>query len=95
MLYPIFLYLVFRFILDNSKYVNNKTILDIGSGSAACSLASAIAGASQVTANDIDPGTIILILFFRMQFIFWFLNSCMCSSKTKCSVKQHQHSCIV
>jgi len=45
--------------------VTNKTILDIGSGSAACSIASAIAGASQVTANDIDPGTnIILILFF-------------------------------
>jgi len=61
MLYSIFHYLVFRFILDNSKYVNNKTILDIGSGSAACSLASAIAGASQITANDIDPGTIILI----------------------------------
>jgi len=50
--------------------VNNKTILDIGSGSAACSLASAIAGASQVTANDIDPGTIILILFVLMKFIF-------------------------
>lgn len=61
-----------RFILDNSKYVNNKTILDIGSGSAACSLASAVAGASQVTANDIDPGTIICILFFLMKFIFWF-----------------------
>lgn len=44
-----------RFILDNKKYVNNKTILDIGSGSAACSLASALAGANQVTANDIDP----------------------------------------
>jgi len=36
--------------------VNNKTILDIGSGSAACSLASALAGANKVTANDIDPG---------------------------------------
>lgn len=46
-----------RFILDNSKYVKNKTVLDVGSGSAACSLASVLAGASQVTANDIDPGT--------------------------------------
>lgn len=46
----------FRFILDNGQYVNNKTVLDIGSGSAACSIASALAGASQVTANDIDPG---------------------------------------
>jgi len=64
----------FRFILDNSKYVNNKTILAIGSGSAACSLASAIAGASQVTANDIDPGRygLILILCFLMKYIFWF-----------------------
>lgn len=46
----------FRFILDNGQYVTNKTVLDIGSGSAACSIASALAGASQVTANDIDPG---------------------------------------
>jgi len=47
--------------------------LDIGSGSAACSLASALAGANQVTANDIDPGTVnILIKFFLLQFIFWF-----------------------
>lgn len=60
----------FRFILDNSKYVNNKTVLDIGSGSAACSLASAIAGASQVMANDIDPGTVIFILFFLIKLIF-------------------------
>lgn len=45
-----------RFILDNPQYVNNKKVLDVGSGSAACALASAIAGASQVTANDIDPG---------------------------------------
>ncbi|VVC25624.1 Hypothetical protein CINCED_3A024191 [Cinara cedri] len=44
-----------RFILDNRQYVNNKKVLDVGSGSAACALASAIAGASQVTANDIDP----------------------------------------
>jgi len=54
--------LVLRFILDNSKYVNNKTILDIGSGSAACSLASALAGANQVTANDIDPGTVNILI---------------------------------
>lgn len=46
----------FRFILDNYQYVKNKTVLDVGSGSAACSIASAIAGAREVTANDIDPG---------------------------------------
>ncbi|XP_025408191.1 electron transfer flavoprotein beta subunit lysine methyltransferase-like isoform X3 [Sipha flava] len=44
-----------RFILDNYQYVKNKTVLDVGSGSAACSLASAMAGANEVTANDIDP----------------------------------------
>lgn len=46
----------FRFILDNHQYVNKKTVLDVGCGSGACSIASAIAGASHVTANDIDPG---------------------------------------
>jgi len=55
--------------------VNNKTILDIGSGSAACSLASALAGASQVTANDIDPGIVINFIsfhFIKCFFFFWF-----------------------
>lgn len=65
--------------------MNNKKVLDVGSGSAACALASAIAGASQVTANDIDPGVnwlkknyLLSIIFFYN--IFFVLNSCMCSS---------------
>jgi len=59
----------FRFILDNKKYVNNKKILDIGSGSAACSLASVLAGASQVTANDIDPGRYSHYFYIIIHFI--------------------------
>ncbi|XP_050423035.1 electron transfer flavoprotein beta subunit lysine methyltransferase-like [Adelges cooleyi] len=43
-----------RFLLDNQNQVNKKKVLDIGSGSAACSIAAAMAGANTVTANDID-----------------------------------------
>lgn len=49
--------------------MKNKTVLDVGSGSAACSLASAIAGASEVTANDIDPGA-NMSFYFMMYIIF-------------------------
>ncbi|XP_050541945.1 electron transfer flavoprotein beta subunit lysine methyltransferase-like isoform X2 [Daktulosphaira vitifoliae] len=44
-----------RFILDNPTYVKKKSVLDVGSGSGACSIAAAKAGAKNVTANDIDP----------------------------------------
>lgn len=72
----------FRFILDNCQYVKNKTVLDVGSGSAACSLASTIAGASEVTANDIDPGadrSFYCILYFFCNY-FLVLYSRVCSS---------------
>lgn len=60
----------FRFILDNCQYVKNKSVLDVGSGSAACSIASVIAGASEVTANDIDPGA---DCFFFCNYLFIFI----------------------
>lgn len=49
--------------------MKNKTVLDVGSGSAACAIASVMAGAVQVTANDIDPGA-------DRSFIFTTLCAC-------------------
>lgn len=57
-----------RFILDNCQYVTKKTVLDVGSGNAACSIASVLAGASHVTANDIDPGANRYFCFNNLPF---------------------------
>ncbi|XP_055387067.1 electron transfer flavoprotein beta subunit lysine methyltransferase-like [Condylostylus longicornis] len=43
-----------RFILDNPLMVKSKRVLDIGSGSGACSIAAMISGAKSCIANDID-----------------------------------------
>lgn len=44
-----------RYILDNPKAVKGCRVIDVGSGSGACAIAAAKAGAQSVTANDIDP----------------------------------------
>jgi predicted nicotinamide N-methyase len=44
-----------RFILDNPRIVYNKNVLDFAAGSGIAAIAAAKAGASEVTANDIDP----------------------------------------
>ncbi|XP_049812617.1 electron transfer flavoprotein beta subunit lysine methyltransferase-like isoform X2 [Schistocerca nitens] len=46
---------VARYLLDNPKTVCGFHVLDVGSGSGACAIAAAKAGAQSVTANDIDP----------------------------------------
>jgi predicted nicotinamide N-methyase len=43
-----------RWILDNPDCVRGKSVLDIGSGSGLAAIAAARAGASRVTANEID-----------------------------------------
>lgn len=44
-----------RFVLDNPAWVTNRRVLDLGCGSGIPAVASALAGASFVQANDIDP----------------------------------------
>ena len=43
-----------RYILDNPEVVNGKSVLDFGSGSAACSIAAKMCGSTSTLANDID-----------------------------------------
>jgi predicted nicotinamide N-methyase len=44
-----------RYILDHREIVAGRRVLDIAAGSGLVAIAAALAGASEVTANDIDP----------------------------------------
>ena len=44
-----------RYILDNPELVAGKRVLDFGAGSGLAGIAAALAGASQVSAAEIDP----------------------------------------
>src|SRR5690606_6466828 len=44
-----------RHVIDNPDLVTGKTVLDFASGSGLVAIAASIAGASDVTAADIDP----------------------------------------
>lgn len=44
-----------RYLLDNPDTVKGKSVLDLGSGCGAVSIAAKRSGASKVIANDIDP----------------------------------------
>jgi predicted nicotinamide N-methyase len=44
-----------RYILDHRDVVAGRRVLDIAAGSGLVAIAAALAGASHVTANDIDP----------------------------------------
>ena len=44
-----------RYILDHPEAVRGKRVLDLASGSGLVAIAAALAGASDVAANDIDP----------------------------------------
>jgi predicted nicotinamide N-methyase len=43
-----------RFVLDSPELVSGRTVLDLATGSGLVAIAAALAGASSVTANDID-----------------------------------------
>ena len=47
--------LIARFILDNPGYVRERRVLDVACGCGLAAIAAALAGASEVQANDIDP----------------------------------------
>jgi len=44
-----------RFLLNQPRLVGDREVIEIGCGGAVASIAAAKAGASKVTANDIDP----------------------------------------
>ncbi|XP_053674200.1 electron transfer flavoprotein beta subunit lysine methyltransferase-like [Anopheles nili] len=44
-----------RFILDTGHVFRGKTVLDVGCGCGASTIAALLVGANRVTANDIDP----------------------------------------
>ena len=50
-----------RAILDNPSLVSGKTVLDLGSGCGAVSLAARVSGAKEVIANDIDENAKIAL----------------------------------
>jgi len=45
---------VARYVLDNPEVVAGRRVLDLASGSGLCAIASALAGAGQVTASEVD-----------------------------------------
>ena len=55
-LLSVFCHSFYSYLLDNPSIVRNKSVLDIGSGCGASSIASIMCGATRVLANDIDPG---------------------------------------
>lgn len=46
---------VARYVLDNPHVVRGRRVLDVATGSGLVAIAAGLAGASMVTANDIDP----------------------------------------
>jgi predicted nicotinamide N-methyase len=44
-----------RYVLDNPETVRGKRVLDIACGSGLVAIAAALAGATEIVANDIDP----------------------------------------
>lgn len=50
-----------RYLLDHAPVVRSRRVLDVASGSGLVAIAAAIAGARQVTANDIDPFSLAAI----------------------------------
>ncbi|XP_068624236.1 electron transfer flavoprotein beta subunit lysine methyltransferase-like [Battus philenor] len=48
-----------RYILDNEHVVKNRSVLDVGCGCGASSIAAAIAGAKRIVANDIDKVAVV------------------------------------
>ncbi|MEQ1781199.1 MAG: 50S ribosomal protein L11 methyltransferase [Hyphomonadaceae bacterium] len=44
-----------HYVLDNPEIVRGKRVLDLASGSGLVAVAAALAGATEVVANDIDP----------------------------------------
>jgi predicted nicotinamide N-methyase len=52
---------VARYVLDHPDVVAGRRVLDVASGSGLVAIAAAVAGASAVTANDIDPYSLAAI----------------------------------
>jgi predicted nicotinamide N-methyase len=50
-----------RYLLDQPPVVKGKRVLDVASGSGLAAIAAALAGASEVTATDIDPSALAAI----------------------------------
>jgi predicted nicotinamide N-methyase len=49
---------VARYVLDNPEIVRNRRVLDLAAGGGVVAIAAALAGASEVTATEIDPAAL-------------------------------------
>ena len=61
-----------RTILDNPMLARNKTVLDLGSGCGAVTLAAVLSGAKKVIANDIDVNAVMALTVKFTRFILFF-----------------------
>jgi predicted nicotinamide N-methyase len=52
---------VARYVLDHPELVAGRRVLDVASGSGLVAIAASVAGAADVTANDIDPYAVAAI----------------------------------
>ena len=50
-----------RYVMDNPETVAGRRVLDIATGSGLVAIAAAIGGAASVTANDIDPMSLVAV----------------------------------
>lgn len=61
---------VSKYILEHPELVQDKTVLDLGSGCGASAIAAIKKGARRVIANDIDEGTNNLFEIFHESALF-------------------------
>ena len=58
------------YVLDNRSLIQGRRVLDLGSGCGASAIASKMAGATHVIANDIDQGELTTTILSSLCQVF-------------------------